>query len=88
MLILFAASGALQMFGIKIPILYEMHTKGYGSLPFVVGSFSMGFAVVATSILGIVMAFQLNNDRKTVLATLIFGSVLPILFMLIAYLKR
>ena len=88
LLILFAATGAVQMFGVKIPILYEVHTKGYGSLPFKLLAFFMGLAVVVTSILGLIMAFQLSNDRRTVWTALIFGTALPILLLFIVHFKR
>jgi hypothetical protein len=88
MLILFAATGAVQMFGIKIPILYEAHTKGYGSLPFMLLSFFMGLSVVVTSILGVIMAFRFADDRKTVWAALLFGTVLPIALLVIVHFKQ
>ena len=88
MLILFAVTGAVQMFGIKIPVLTEAHTKGYGSLPFMLLASLMGLSVVITAILGIIMAFRFGESRKNVWAALIFGTVVPILLMVIVHFKR
>ncbi len=88
MLILFAVTGAVQMFGVKIPVLTEAHTKGYGSLPFMLLASLMGLSVVVTSILGIVMAFRFGENRKNVWAALAFGTVIPVVLLVIVHFKR
>ena len=88
MLILFAATGAVQMFGVRVPILYLVHTKAYGSLPFMLLAFFMGLSVVVTSILGVIMAFRFGDDRRAVWAALIFGTALPTALLVIAFFKQ
>ena len=90
MLILFSLTGALQMFGVRLPVLTEAHTRGAGSLPFMILASLMGLSVVVTSILGIVMAYQhTSNDRKgNVWASLVFGALIPIVLLVIVHLKR
>lgn len=88
MLMLFAGTGATQMFGIRLGVLSEAHVHGYGSLPFMVLSALMGISVVVTSLLGVAMAFRLRDERKTVWSCLVFGTVLPLTLMVIAYFKQ
>ena len=88
MFILFAITGALQMFGIKTPILSEAHTRGYGSLPFMILASLMGLSLVSTSILGVLMAFRFCEDRRTVWGSLIFGVLLPVVLLAIVHFKQ
>ena len=88
MLILFAATGAAQLFGIRLGMLTEIHTRGYGSLPLMVLAALMGLSVVVTAILGMVMAFRSSADRRAVWACLAFGLFVPVALVVIGYLKR
>jgi hypothetical protein len=88
MLIFFAATGAVQMFGLRLPVLAEIHTRGCGSLPFMILAFFMGLSVVVTSVLGVVMAFRFGDSRKNVWACLIFGALIPVLLLVIVHLKQ
>lgn len=87
MLIFFAATGAGQMIGIRSEWLTRIHNQGNGSLFFRLLAAAMGLSVVVTAILGVVMAFRLGDDRKTVWACVAFGSLLPVVVLLIEWLK-
>ena len=87
MLIFFAGTGALQMFGFRLGILSEVHTRGYGSLPFMLLAFFMGLSVIITSLLGAAMAFRSGEDRKATWACLLFGILVPLVMLLIVHFK-
>lgn len=88
LVLLFAVTGATQVFGIRLGLLSEAHTKGYGSLPFMILSSVMGLSVAATSAVGVALAFRLGNDRKKVWACLAFGTLVPAALLIIAHFKR
>jgi hypothetical protein len=88
MLILFAATGATQMFGLRLGFLSEAHMHGSGSLPFMILSFFMGVSVIITSLLGVAMAFRFGESKRVVWACLGFGVLLPIFLLMIAHFKR
>jgi len=85
MLILFAATGAAQMFGIHLGILTEIHVRHYGSIPFVLLSILMGLSVVVTAILGIVMALRLGGSKKAVWVCLALGVVVPAVLLMMSH---
>ena len=87
-LVLFAATGTLQIFGIKIPILFEAHTRGSDSLPLILFSALAGVSVIVTCIVGVLMAFRSGNDRRTVWACLLFGTLVPAALLTVAYFKK
>jgi uncharacterized iron-regulated membrane protein len=88
MLIFFALTGAAQMFRIPMGLLSEVHTKGYGSLPFMILAVLMGLSVIVTSLLGVAMAFRFGADRKVVWSCLLFGTFLPLVLLVIVHFKQ
>jgi hypothetical protein len=88
MVIAFAVSGALQMFGVRLPVLTQAHTRGFGSLPFMVMAALMGLSLAVTSILGVIMAFRFGAKRRNVWASLIFGTLVPLILLGIVHYKE
>jgi uncharacterized membrane protein len=85
MLILFAMTGAAQMFGIHFGILSEVHLRHYGSWPFILLSILMGLSVVITAILGIVMALRFGGSKKPVWVCLALGVVVPVVLLMMSH---
>jgi hypothetical protein len=85
MLILFAVTGAVQMLGLRLGILSEMHVRHYGSLPFILLAVLMGLSVIVTAILGIVMALRQGNSKKAAWACLTLGVIVPVILLLFSH---
>lgn len=88
LLLLFSVTGALQMFGIRLPVLAEAHAQGYRSLPFMILASLMAISVAITSVLGVFMAFRHCDHRRNVWALLAFGTFVPAVLLAIAHWKR
>ena len=99
MLILFAVTGAFQVFGLhadsaslfgKLAAVHSLQSfgKDHISVPLKFLVFLMGLSVVSTSVLGVMMAFRFGGDRKMVWSCLAFGLLLPAILLLIEFLKR
>ncbi len=88
LLVFFAATGACQMLGIPVVSLTLVHNQGLGSIPFRLLAAAMGISVVATSGLGVAMAFRMGGNRANVWACLAFGTLVPAAMLAIALLRR
>lgn len=87
LLILFAVTGAAQMFGLRLGWLSEVHVKGAGSLPLMMLAGLMGLSLCVTSLSGVLMAFRHTGQPRTVWSCLAFGSLVPLALVLIAWFK-
>lgn len=87
-LVLFCVTGSAQLFGVQFGVLSEVHTKGLGSLPFMILAGLMGLSVAVTSLVGVRLAFQSSARRRDVWACLLFGLVVPLVLLATAYWKQ
>ena len=87
LLVLFAVTGASQMFGLRLGWLSEVHLKGAGSLPLMVLAGLMGLSVCVTALSGVLMAFRHAGQPRTVWSCLAFGFLVPLALILIAWFK-
>jgi hypothetical protein len=87
-LIVFAGTGVAQVFGYRLGILSEVHTKADNSIALGILAALMGFSVAVTAVVGVLMALRLGGDRKTVWVCLTFGTLVSTALAVIAHLRQ
>lgn len=96
LLLFFAISGIWQTLGIQTEFLQRIssiHTQAQwkdgsqlGSLPLRILVVLMALSFVATTVLGVVMAFKFGRSRKAAMICLALGAAIPLLLVLWPYL--